>query len=196
MFRATLPRLPALRPSLALPGPRLTTVLVWACAAAVAVYWGTRLVAMPRPAGDFPVATSAPALADPAALARLLGAQPTAAPAAVVTRSKAVLLGVVAQDPAGGVALIAVDDAPPRPYRIGTPVADGYRLASADTRRATLQADGKPDWVLDMPKEFTPVAAASRPGSPAVQPAPVVQQPPPATPQPRRPFGGPQRQPS
>lgn len=199
MFRAALLRLPIIRPRLAAPGPRVVTVLVWACAAAVAVYWGARLVPVPRAATEVAVATTAPPVADPAALARLLGAQPTAVQAAVVTRSKAVLLGVVAQDPAGGVALIAVDDAPPKPYRLGMEVADGYRLAAADTRRATLRADGKPDWVLDMPQQYTPAAvrpasaggpAATPVGGAAAQPVPAP------TPASRRPFGGPQRPPS
>jgi len=118
------------------------TVLLWALAAGSIVFWGLRLAA---PAATIvpPAVSGAPAAPpDPAAVARLLGAQ---APRQVVATapelaSRLVLLGVVA-DPSGrGAALLAVDGKPARPYRVGAEVVDGYVLKTLDARAATLSA--------------------------------------------------------
>ncbi len=119
------------------------TALVWALAAASLVFWALRLAApddaLAPPA--VPVASAAPP--DPAAIARLLGAQ--AAREAVVVApelaSRFVLLGVVAGTTGYGAALIAVDGKPPRPYRVGATLVDGYLLQSLDARAATIGAD-------------------------------------------------------
>lgn len=147
---------------MSLPVVRAATALVWALAAAAAVYWGTRLAGQ-GDAAVASVAVAAPPAADAASVARLLGALPAAEAAApVASRRKASLLGVVAAV-GGGAALIALDDGEPRPYRVGADVADGYRLAALDTQAARLVADGQPDWVLAMPTEFKSAAGAVRP---------------------------------
>jgi len=122
---------------------RLTTLVLWLLAAGSSVYWGMRIV--PRPA---PAAVAAPVRqpfsADPAAVARLLGANPVAASATaaptVSLASRFNLLGVVAARSRSGAALIAVDGKPPRPYRVGSAIDEGLVLQSVQGRRAVLAA--------------------------------------------------------
>ncbi|MDP3761725.1 MAG: type II secretion system protein N [Ramlibacter sp.] len=131
------------------------TFVLWALVAASAVYWGLKFT---TPSGG-PVA-AAPALraaapADPAAIARLLGASPAAAAAAPVASlsSRFALLGVVANRSHGGAALIAVDGRPAKPFRVGAAIDEGLILQSVEARRATIAAsqDGPPVLTLELP---------------------------------------------
>lgn len=125
--------------------PRLAAGLLWAGAAALAVFWGLTLSA-PRQVSVVPQAGgAAPVQASGAAMARVLGVQegaPVAAPAAP-TRWR--LLGVMAgKNSGGGAAVIAVDDQPAKVFRVGSTVADGLVLQSlrSDTpRTVSLGAD-------------------------------------------------------
>ena len=105
--------------------PRLGAVVSWMLVAASLGFWGW-WVLRPQPQRG-PVA--APAVTAGVDLAPLLGA-PLAATGAAMPDSPALasrirLLGVVAPRDAtavkarGGVALLAVDGKPPRPYRVG-----------------------------------------------------------------------------
>ncbi len=132
----SLPYAPARWPAAA------TTTLVWALAAASIVFWALRLAAPADAIAPPAVLTTPAAPPDPNAIARLLGAQ---APRATVTAapelaSRFVLLGVVADTAGQGAALLAVDGKPPRPFRVGAALADGYVLRSLDARAATVGA--------------------------------------------------------
>lgn len=130
----TLPYAPARWPSIS------ATVVLWAAAAASIVFWGLRM-ATPSDGARPPAVSTASALnVDSAAVARALGAQPVvervvAAPDAA---SRFALLGVVADDTGRGAALIAVDGKPPRPYRVGATLAEGYVLQSLDARAVNI----------------------------------------------------------
>ncbi|MFN7857388.1 MAG: type II secretion system protein N [Acidovorax sp.] len=124
-------------------GVRLATLVLWAAAAASAVYWGLRLSA------SGPVALAPPPVAsavapDAQALARLLGAVPSAASAApaapeVALASRFALIGVISgRSSGGGAALIAVDGQPAKPYRVGAAVAPGLVLQALGPRQAQL----------------------------------------------------------
>lgn len=130
------------------------TLIVWALAAASAVFWGLKFVPAPHAPAALPIAGAGVPAADPGAVARLLGANPAAAPASAVSgASRYALLGVVADRDHIGAALIAVDGKPPKPYRVGTPVDDGLLLQSVAPRRALLAAsmDAPASVTLDMP---------------------------------------------
>ena len=135
---------------------RLATLALWLLAAGSCVYWGLRLAARPAPAA---VAASVrqPFAADPAAVARLLGASPAVASAqgqpAASLASRFNLLGVVASRSRHGAALIAVDGKPARPYRVGSAIDDGLVLQSVGGRRAVLaaSASGPPVLTLELP---------------------------------------------
>jgi len=137
------------------------TVLLWALAAGSIVFWGLRLAA---PADAIvPPAVSGPPVAppDPAAVARLMGAQ---APRQVVAAapelaSRLVLLGVVADPNGRGAALLVVDGKPARPYRVGAEVVDGYVLKALNGRAAILSsgASGPDALTLRLPVQpFAP----------------------------------------
>ena len=122
---------------------RLATLLLWLLAAGSCVYWGLRLAARAVPnAVAAPVRP--PFAADPAAVARLLGANPVLAAAATQPAaslaSRFNLLGVVAERSRRGAALIAVDGKPARPFRVGSAVDEGLVLQSVEGRRAVLAA--------------------------------------------------------
>lgn len=116
-------------------GPTLAAGVLWLAAGLSAGYWV--LLAWGR-SPVTPVSTLAPAQlpTDPAAVARTLGAVPTAVSSGVVAAAppRYNLLGVVAVGTKDGAALIAVDGQPPRPYRVGTPL-DGGLVLQAVTRR-------------------------------------------------------------
>ncbi len=121
------------------PAASMTTLL-WALAAASIVFWVLRLAAPADAVAPPAVPATVAAPPDPAAVARLLGAQAprkTVAPAPELA-SRFVLLGVVADTAGQGAALLAIDGKPPRPYRVGAALADGYVLRSLDARAATV----------------------------------------------------------
>ncbi len=127
-------------------GAKAVTFALSALVAASAVYWGlqwggtpvTFMATQPNPS-----ATAAP---DPQAVARALGggmAVVTAASAssAVSANSRLILVGVVADVHSAGVALIAVDGKPAKPFRVGATVDGSLVLQSVGARKATLGAD-------------------------------------------------------
>jgi general secretion pathway protein C len=125
---------------------RLATLVLWLLAAGSCVYWGLRLAQRASTAAVAAPARTAFA-ADPAALARLLGANPVAespgAAPAVSLASRFNLVGVVAARSHRGAALIAVDGKPARPFRVGSAVDENLVLQSVEGRRATLGATAR-----------------------------------------------------
>jgi general secretion pathway protein C len=135
---------------------RTATVAVWALAGASAVYWGLRISA-PQPVLAAAIPVAPPPMADPAAVARLLGSVPEAAPAAAAPPSLAsrfALVGVLAgRSGHGGAALISVDGQPAKPYRIGSEVDPGLVVQSLGARQAALgnTVQGPATLTLEMP---------------------------------------------
>jgi general secretion pathway protein C len=131
-----------------------STFAVWALVAASAVYWGTRLSSAGGGSAAPAVMRAAPP-ADPAAVARVLGAGPAVATAGAVASpgSRFALMGVVAGSGRDGAALIAVDGKPARPYRVGAEIDTGLVLQSVEPRRVALGAspDGPPSVTLELP---------------------------------------------
>jgi len=174
------------------------TLALWTLAAASAVFWVLRISA-PADALAPPAATThAVVAADPAAVARLLGAVPkvntlAAAPEAA---SRFALWGVIAYGTTQGAALISVDGKPPRPWRVGAQLSDGYVLQSVGLRAATLGAsvDSAPAFTLQLPVRAlislnrpapvltTGFAMPVSPSMPFVPPIPPVMAPPPGGP--------------
>lgn len=145
---------------------RLLAFAAWSLLAASATYWGIQLLARPQPAPAHaqPAVDAAGGAAD---LGRLLGrsAEPVnEAAQAPALESRFRLLGLVAPKPglaghAGeGVALIAVDGAPPRTVRLGALVDGELRLLAVDGRTATIGREGGASLTLRME---APAAAAT-----------------------------------
>ncbi|MDB5817577.1 MAG: gspC [Rhizobacter sp.] len=132
---------------------RITAFGTWTLVATGLVFWALRLFVM-APA----VMPGAVAFNDAGGsrgeLARLLGGEPSAQVAAApVVASRFKLVGVVAprqgqtqtssqaqQDTHASVALIAIDDKPPRPYRIGARIDGETVLQAVGHRSASLGA--------------------------------------------------------
>lgn len=130
---------------------RWVTFIVWAVAAATALFWGLRLSASPLPVP--PQAQVADAAAVPRGdLTRLFGADappPTAAVPEPAADARFTLLGVVnpraPQAAREGLALIAVEGKPPRAFRVGAVVDGPHVLQAVSARGATLgPRDGAP----------------------------------------------------
>lgn len=142
---------------------RLVTFSVAGLAAASATFWVLRL-SNPGPVvqGSPPVQTS-PFQASPQAVAVLLGSAQSAVaaknePIGDPSGSRFKLMGVVAERRAKGIALIAIDGKPAKPFRVGAQVDEALVLQSVAPRSATLAArlDAQAQVTLDLPKLTTP----------------------------------------
>ena len=149
---------------------RLSAFIIWALVSAGLVFWGYRLWAssLSAPAHVQAVAEGGAMRGD---LSRLLGvaaAPVNVAAVPVAESSRFRLLGVLAPMPAdnktarvstAGVALIAVDGKPARPFAVGARVDAELVLQSIARRSASIgPAQGGPSVVLELPP---PVAAAT-----------------------------------
>jgi len=156
--------------------------LVWALAAASAVFWGFRVLVKSPPAPPH-TQTAEPTRVASGDLTRLLGADPPPPAASEAPEPAAAarfqLIGVVtpraSQAAREGLALIAVDGKPARAYRVGAVVDGQTVLQSVAARGATLGPRGGAALValnLAPPAAAAtgvlPAAGAVTQGSPAV----------------------------
>lgn len=164
---------------------RFATFLVWLLAAGCIVYWALKFVnGAVAPLSASVAAPSAGAgNLDALSLTKGLGGRqppasnnpPAVAAASALQASRFVLTGVVVQRSSRqGVALIAVDGKPPRPYRVGAELADGVILQSVSNGKAMLatSAEAAPELTLALPQLSSAVvgtAVAARP----ILPSPV-----------------------
>jgi general secretion pathway protein C len=129
--------------------------LFWLAAGLSAGYWALRAWGQGPLTPLAALAVSAPQ-ADVAAVARALGSRPppgvatTAPPPATRYR----LIGLAVRPGQGGAALIAIDDQPPRPVRVGDALEAGLVLQSVNGREARLgpQRTGPSTVQLVLPK--------------------------------------------
>jgi general secretion pathway protein C len=150
---------------------RFAAFVIWAAVAASAVFWALRFGARPTavPAYATVVGTTASVNGD---LERLFGSDAVAAaPEAVAAPPPAdprfKLVGVVAPrapGAAGGLALIALDDKPPRAFRVGAAVDGDMVLQAVRARGATLGLPGQPARV-DLQLPALPPPATGVPGA-------------------------------
>jgi general secretion pathway protein C len=120
---------------------RLFTLLVWAAVGLCAAYWAFKFVTT-KPV-EATAAIAAPAVVvDSKAVAKLLGATDNVATQAINMPAKVKLsLFGLATSPSGhGIALIATEDKPAKPYRVGAKVTDDLVLKSISKVDATLAA--------------------------------------------------------
>ncbi len=130
---------------------RAFTLVAWMLVAGSCVYWAFKLGGG-APLAVVPVAARTAAPADPAAVARLLGATAQLSMAAPVTSiaSRFSLVGVVARRSRGGAALISVDGKPARPYRVGTAIDEGVWLSAVEGRRAVISGSARGPAILTL----------------------------------------------
>jgi general secretion pathway protein C len=183
---------------------RLSAFVVWALVAAGVAFWGLGLVV--RPAALPAHVQSVPSGVAPGGdFTRLFGRATIvetegAAPVAESSRFK--LLGVLAPVPHAdktaaseiGVALIAVDGKPARPYAVGAALDAGLVLQSVGRRSASIgPSGGVASVVLELPPPAAPATGTLpvarsqyEPAPPQAMPAPpqgMPAPPPPGTPE-------------
>lgn len=144
---------------------RAAAFLIWALVTATVVFWLFRLTAQ-GPTVHNATLASAQTLPTRAELSRVLGSTPVvAAPTAASPElsSRFVLTGVMAprkssagaQRPLGqgaGLALIAVDGQPPKPYALGAALDGNLTLLAVTLRSASIgPAGGAPVLILELP---------------------------------------------
>lgn len=168
---------------------RLATFAIWLLAGAGVVFWALKFVSgTAAPANAAVVTTQTNTAIDGAALARGLGGGMQMAAAAVasnINASRFVLTGVVAGKTASqGIALLAVDGKPARPYRVGAEVASGVIVQVVQSRLVRLSSapDANDGISLELPALISIVAGSAVPVvvPQAAQPAQAM--PPPAPP--------------
>ena len=124
---------------------RLVALLVWILVGWSAGFFALRL--WPQPL-QLPAALPATGATAPLVLDRLLGSAAPAAVAVATQDSRYRLLGLVAPKGADlqgeqGVALIAVDGAPPRALRLGQAVDAEMKLLKVEAHGVSLGTDGQ-----------------------------------------------------
>ncbi len=168
---------------------RVTAFVVWGLVAATAVFWGLRLAARPLAAPPH-TQTAVDGGSAGADLSRLFGradAPPSAAaPAPPELASRFKLVGVMApklaQPGGAGVALLASDGKPARPFRPGATVDGDLVLQSVGLRTAALgPARGATVLTLEVPRTLP----GSTPALPALVPTQLPAVPPGAKPVPQ-----------
>lgn len=161
---------------------RISAFVIWSLVAASAVFWALRLAASPPQVPPYAVAvgTSVVVRGD---LGRLFGVpQRTAAAAqpAAEAPSRFRLMGVMAPraaaaqaEPGSGIALIAVDGKPAKPYAVGARLDSDLVLQSVGLRTASLgPAQGARSVLLELPalpppnSGVLPPAGGAAPGTP------------------------------
>jgi general secretion pathway protein C len=173
---------------------RAAAFLIWALVAATGVFWLLRLTAQ-GPSIPHATMASAEALPARAELSRVLGSTPvmaTPATASPELSSRFVLTGVMApkKSPGGagksqgpGLALIAVDGQPAKPFALGAKLDGNLTLLAVTLRSASIGPEGGlPVLILELPAlpppatGVLPTLAVTRAGPVVV--APPVQPPP------------------
>lgn len=169
---------------------RIAAFIVWAAVAACGVFWSLRVLVVPRPVPSQAQAVSS-ADGQRGDVLRLFAAEAApagAAPAAPGLASRFKLIGVMAPKDGErgreqGVALIAVDDKPPRPFRVGAALDSALVLQAVATRSAVIgPPQGAPALQLDLPPLPAPATGSLPPAPSLTAPAAPAPAAPPAMP--------------
>ena len=118
---------------------RLITLAVWLVAVLCGAYWALKFVTV-KPVNANAAAFTPAIVVDSSAVAKLLGAIDNVAGKATITpaSSNYALFGLAMTGGGQGVALIATDGKPAKPYRVGSKVADDLVLKSVSRTEAIL----------------------------------------------------------
>lgn len=128
---------------LRLPLARIVAVALFALLCAIVAGWGLVLLAPRAPVAPAGAVAQAQAPADLTLAGQLFGGAPVAGagPAAAAASSNIQVAGVLAAG-ARGVALLAIDGKPARPFAIGETVADGLTVRSVSAAEVVLDRGG------------------------------------------------------
>lgn len=159
---------------------RLITLAVWLLAVLCGAYWVLKFASV-KPVSANSAAIAPAVVVDSSAVAKLLGATNSIAgqPGMTPASSNYALFGLAVTGSGTGVALIATDGKPAKPYRVGSKVADNWVLKSVSRTEAILAtAMNAPDGMkLELPVRRHASVSVSAAASGPLQfqvPAPVV----------------------
>lgn len=151
---------------------RLITLAVWLVAVLCGAYWAMKFVTV-KPVTANSAAIAPAIVVDSTAVAKLLGATNSVAGQAVITpaSSNYALFGLAMTRSGSGVALIATDGKPAKPYRVGSKIADDWVLKSVSRTGVVLAASvSAPDGMkLELPPRRSAAAGLSAPASGPIQ---------------------------
>lgn len=158
---------------------RLITLAVWLAAVLCGVYWAMKFVTV-KPVNASLAAATPAVVPDSQAIAKLLGATNSGAEQAILTTASSnyALFGLAMEKSGGGVALIATDGKPAKPYRVGSKVADEWVLKSISRTDVVLAAsmNAADGMKLALPARQPATGSLNAPvGGRNLVPAPLVQ---------------------
>jgi general secretion pathway protein C len=125
-----------------IPAVRLTSLLLFAALCAITAYWALQLLAPRAPLAPSGSVAQAAAPPDLRVAGQLFGGAATA-PAAAAAQVNIQVVGVVAAG-ARGVALLAVEGRPSKPFAVGEQVTEGVRVEAVAADAVTLTRYGQP----------------------------------------------------
>ncbi|MEI7447498.1 MAG: type II secretion system protein N, partial [Burkholderiales bacterium] len=113
---------------LRLPLARIVSVLLFAALCAIVAAWALALLAPRPPIAPAGAVAAAEGPVDLSAAGQLFGGVPQAVSSATVAAPSNIQVAGVLATAGRGVALLAVDGRPAKPFAVGEPVADGLRV--------------------------------------------------------------------
>ncbi|MDZ5458433.1 hypothetical protein [Azohydromonas lata] len=134
--------------------------LIWTLLAGSVVAWAWSLVQGASMAPSAAV-QAVPVPSEAGRVKHLLGAPANRSTRLATPRPKLVLTGVIGNRQQGHMALLGIENQPPKPFLVGREVLQGYVLKAVDTQQAVLTTPDGDDWALAMPQ-----VSASQAGSP------------------------------
>jgi general secretion pathway protein C len=151
---------------------RVFTLLIWLLVGLCAAYWAFKFVTT-KPVEATAALAAPTGVVDSKAVGKLLGATDAVAgkPANTPASTKFVLFGLASSAGGQGVALIALDGKPAKPYRVGSAVADDLLLKSISKTGVMLAtslqaADGVTlELPARKPANIGPIATLANPGA-------------------------------
>ena len=118
-------------------------MLLFAALCAIVAGWVLQLAAPRSPIAPVGAVAQGQAPTDLAAAGRLFGGVERASPAAAAAAPSNIQVAGVLAAGARGVALLAIDGRPAKPYAVGDPVGDGLKLVSVTGDAVELDRGGR-----------------------------------------------------
>jgi len=176
---------------LRLPLARIVSVLLFAALCAIVAGWALRLLAPRAPIAPVGAVAQAQPPTDLSPAGRLFGGVPRASAAVADGPSNIQVTGVLAAGPRG-IALLAIDGRPAKPFAVGDTVSEGTTVKSVSGDAVELERGGQP-MRLDAPERASLAVLTSGPQRPtgggAPAPAPAASGLPPLPPRTLPPAG-------
>jgi general secretion pathway protein C len=160
-----------------LPVARIVSVLLFAALCAIVAGWALQLLAPRAPIAPAGAVAQAQPPTDLGAAGKLFGGAPRPADAVAAGPSNIQVAGVLAAGPRG-VALLAIDGRPAKPFAVGESVLEGTTVRAVSADAVELERAGRPLRLAAPPRGSLEVLTSgpqrgAAPGAASVPPAGV-----------------------